>query len=111
MRLIERNLDFRYELIEAEGRPLRVGGECQLADVKNANGRVYPLPLWQRGMESGKIKSRLGERKMLGELDHPESGKTALSRVSHLMTKLELVPSKFHEGKTAVYGEYEVLPT
>jgi hypothetical protein len=112
MQLIETNTKFDYQILEdIQGKPLRVGGEIQLADVRNANGRVYPLALWSRVMENKKISGRLSERKMLGELDHPESGKTSLSRVSHVMTELKLQPSARFSGKQAVYGVYECLPT
>lgn len=112
MRLIETNTKFEYQILEdVAGKPLRVGGEIQLADVRNANGRVYPLALWSRVMESKKLTTRLESRKMLGELDHPESGKTSLSRVSHVMTELRMQPSSRFAGKQAIYGVYECLPT
>lgn len=111
-RLIETNEKFEYQILEdVAGKPLRVGGEIQLADVKNANGRIYPEALWNRCLEDKRVKTRLGERKMLGELDHPESGKTSLSRVSHVMTSMDMRPSTRYEGKMAIYGTYECLTT
>lgn len=111
-KLIEVNEKFDYQILEdVAGKPLRVGGEIQLADVKNANGRVYPEALWNKCLEDKRVMTRLGERKMLGELDHPESGKTSLSRVSHVMTSMEMRPSARYEGKQAIYGTYECLST
>lgn len=112
MLLRETNEKFDYQILEdVAGRPLRVGGEIQLADVKNANGRIYPEALWNRCLEDKRVQTRLSERKMLGELDHPESGKTSLSRVSHVMTSMEMRPSTRYEGKMAIYGTYECLST
>lgn len=111
--LTELNEDFQYQILEnVAGRPLKVGGEMQLADMRNANGRVYSESLWKRVLESSnRTMKRLKERRMLGELDHPESGKTKLRQVSHVMTELRLQPSARFPGKTAVYGVYECLPT
>lgn len=112
MRLIESHIDCNFEIVEdTHGKPLRVGGEMQLSDRKNANGRIYSEALWRRVMESSKTTSRLKERRMVGELDHPASGKTSVERISHVMTNLELRESKRFPGVVAVYGVYECIPT
>lgn len=112
MRLTETHLDCNFEILEDErGKPLRVGGEMQLSDRKNANGRIYSEALWRRVMESQKTLGRLKERRMVGELDHPASGKTSVERISHVMTNLELKESKRFPGVVAVYGVYECIPT
>lgn len=111
-RLTETYLDCNFEILEDErGKPLRVGGEMQLSDRKNANGRIYSEALWRRVMEHDKTKSRLKERRMVGELDHPASGKTSVERISHVMTSMELKESKRFPGVQAVYGVYECIPT
>lgn len=103
------------EIVEDKGvgRPVIVRGEMQLADVKNANGRIYSESLWKRVLKDSKTKRRLENRSMVGELDHPESGKTKVERISHLMRSLDLQNSarKSYRGKTAVIGEYETAPT
>ena len=112
-RLIENSL-FSYEIVEdVQGRPLRVGGEMQLADRPNLNRRKYPESLWTRVLGSGKTQTRLKERRMLGLLDHPADGKTKLEwpGPSHVMTHLEMKDSKRFPGTKAVYGVYECLPT
>lgn len=118
MRLVETDLEFRpgdITILEdrGPGRPMRVAGEMQLSDVKNLNGRVYSEDLWKRCLTNEKTKRRLENRQMVGELDHPDSGKTSLRRVSHVMTKLEMKESARpkYKGRKAVYGEYETLPT
>lgn len=113
--LIETNLDFTYTIVEdrGPGKPIRVAGEMQLADVKNANGRIYSEALWNRVLNDDRTQRRVNERRMLGELDHPSDGKTKLRRASHVFTKIEARPSQRskYAGKTAIYGEYETLPT
>jgi len=81
-------------------KAMRVGGRFQHADLKNANGRIYPFAILER--EIGKAQDKIKNRNMLGELDHPADGQTSLHRVSHVITKLEM------SGKE-VYGEYETL--
>lgn len=105
--------EFDYQILEsAPGKPLRVGGEMQLSDSRNLNRRIYPEALWQRVLEdSSRAMRRLKQRRMVGELDHPSSGKTTLRNASHVMTELRLQPSTRFPGKTAVYGVYECLPT
>lgn len=114
MRLVEQVKDYSYTIEEdVQGRPLRVGGEMQLADTPNLNRRRYPLALWNRVLESSKLKSRLAERRVVGHLDHPADGKTKLEwpGPSHVMTSMELRDSKRFPGTKAVYGIYECLPT
>lgn len=104
--LIETNMDFKPDLCEdiesATGEKcLKVGGRFQHADLKNANGRVYPFPILQR--EVSRVQEDIMKRKMVGECDHPADGQTSLKRISHVITKLEMTNDK------EVYGEYETL--
>jgi len=82
---------------------VRVRGEFGRYDEATENKRLYPLPLWER--EIKRLESSFGQRKVFGELDHPSDGKTALSRVSHIITNLTVG----QDGK--IYGEAEILPT
>ena len=112
MRLVEVYTDTNIEILEdIHGKPLRVGGEFQLADVKNANGRIYTEALWKRALSQQKTMSRLKERRMVGELDHPSSGKTSVRNISHVMTEISMRESTRFPGKLAVYGVYETVPT
>ena len=91
--LIEVNMAFKPDLcedIEREDgqKAMRVGGRFQHADLKNANGRIYPFAILER--EIGKAQDKIKNRNMLGELDHPADGQTSLHRVSHVITKLEM---------------------
>ena len=84
----------------------KVGGRFQFADKPNANNRVYPKGLWESVLSSDKVKSRLAERSMYGELDHPTDRKaTSLKEASHVVTMLEM------RSDGEIYGEAEVLDT
>ena len=97
----------KLSLVESKQHPsdsrMRVRGKLQEADVRNGNGRVYPLDILRRQMESyskGPIKTKTST----GELDHPESSVINLNNVSHLITEI------WWEGNS-VMGELLLLNT
>ena len=67
---------------------LKIRGVFQRADVKNANGRVYPYNVLVQAL--GEARESLIEKRMLGELDHPADGNptVSLKNVSHVITTL-----------------------
>jgi len=77
-------------------------GIIQKAGAPNANNRVYPRPILER--EDNKFQELIGERRALGELDHPDSPIVQLENVSHLVTGTSW------EGDDLI-GEIEVLDT
>ena len=85
----------------AEGATI-LTGVMQMSETKNHNGRVYPHSLLEREVE--RYKQLVGQRRALGELDHPESSVINLQNCSHLVTDIWM------EGKK-VMGKIEVLPT
>ena len=74
-------------------------GRC---DEKNNNGRIYSKPILSR--EVKKIAEAMGERRLLGELDHPSHDSVKLSNVSHLITNLDF-------NGNELIGECELLDT
>lgn len=64
-----------------------LSGIFMQADVKNRNGRVYPVNEISNAVENAKqqIQERNG---LMGELDHPQSLTVNLDRVSHVITEL-----------------------
>ena len=88
-----------------EGRksgPMVIEGTFQRADEENNNKRIYPKALLQREMK--KLAPAIAERRLLGELDHPQHDSVRLNNVSHLITGLRM------EG-TEVVGRAEILNT
>jgi hypothetical protein len=82
---------------------MRVKGKLQEADVKNGNGRVYPLKTLKEQIDKY-MNGPMASRTSTGELDHPESSIINLSNVSHLITKI------WWEGNN-VMGELTLLNT
>lgn len=88
-----------------EGRgngPMKIRGCFQRADEANNNKRIYRRPLLER--EINKLADAMSERRLLGELDHPQHDSVKLSNVSHLITALSMKGNE-------VIGEAEILNT
>ena len=83
-------------------RTMRVRGIFSEADIKNGNGRIYPRTLLER--EINKLSPVIAQRRLLGELDHPEGELVHLSNVSHLITSLSMDGNR-------VIGEAQLLDT
>lgn len=97
----------KLSLVESKENPsdkrMRVKGKLQEADVKNGNGRVYPLEILKKQVDEY-IKGPVSSKTSTGELDHPESSVINLNNVSHLITKV------WWEGND-VMGELVLLNT
>ena len=81
---------------------MKVRGTFQRAEESNANNRVYPKTVLEG--QVGKLQPLISERRLCGELDHPQSDTVRLSNASHLVTKLWMEDNE-------VYGEAEILNT
>jgi len=107
MNMLQEMNEFSYALEELneDGMPkkLKIKGRFGLAGAVNGNHRFYPIPVLGEAVTM--VQKTVGEKRMLGELDHPADAKIHLDKVSHVITKLEMRP----DGE--VYGEAEVLPT
>ena len=87
----------------ADGKNTWLSGIFMQAEVKNRNGRVYPLKEINRAVESANttIKNQNG---IFGELDHPQSLTINLDRISHVITEMSM------NGNNAV-GKAKLLET
>lgn len=94
---------FRLTLTEdaSDSKYLIAKGEFGKADAPTQNRRIYSRKLWER--EIKKVSEAIKSGRVLGHLDHPSSGKSSLSQISHIMTKLEMLP----DGR--IVGEAKVL--
>ena len=72
---------------EAGVKSYFIEGPFLQAELKNRNGRVYPLELLVREVLRYK-KEFINEKRALGELGHPDSPTINLDRVSHLITEI-----------------------
>ena len=81
---------------------MRVAGIFGRCNEKNNNGRIYPTAVLEGQLK--KIQPMISERRLCGELDHPQNDSVKLSNASHLITKLEM------KGDELI-GEAEILNT
>ncbi len=92
----------KLALVEGTGGKLIARGEFGRVGTPTDNGRTYPEKLMLR--EIKKLEPDMKRRRVLGELDHPQDGRTSLKRASHVITSL-----KIKDG--IVIGEAEILGT
>jgi hypothetical protein len=99
------SLPIALQLVEdgTSGGRVIVRGEFARSGAATENKRVYPESLWEREIQ--RLSPAMQERKLYGELDHPNDGRTQLSRVSHVVTGMQLADNG------DVMGEAEVLDT
>lgn len=82
---------------------LKVLGKFQKCDEQNNNGRVYPRKILESQVKA--IQEKIGDRSLVGALDHPANDAIHLSQASHVITKLWV------EKNGDVMGEAEILST
>ena len=97
--------DIEYIVEEKENgkKNYKIRGIFMQADVKNRNGRVYPLEVLQKEVAKYN-KNFIRENRAFGELGHPEGPTVNLERVSHMVTELH------PDGKNFI-GEAKIIET
>ena len=80
-----------------------IKGVFMQADLKNRNGRVYPMETLNKEV-SRYTKKFINEKRAFGELGHPDGPTVNLDRVSHMITKL------YPDGKNFM-GEAKITNT
>jgi len=73
----------------ADGKSYWLNGTMMQSNIKNRNGREYPLTEITSAVESA-IK-QINEYGLMGELDHPQTLQINLDRVSHKITEMKMV--------------------
>ena len=81
----------------------KIKGIFMQADMKNRNGRVYPMETLEREVQRYN-KKYIQENRAYGELGHPDGPTVNLERVSHMITAL------YPDGKNFI-GEAKILST
>ncbi len=106
MKLISESIEDIEYITEddAEGKKnYRIKGVFLQAEVKNRNGRIYPMPVLEK--EVGRYnKEYVQKNRAFGELGHPDGPTVNLERVSHMITKLH------PDGKNFI-GEAKIMDT
>jgi len=96
-------VEYITEAAEEGSKSYKIRGIFMQADIKNRNGRVYPMEILKN--EVGKYnKNFIKEKRAFGELGHPEGPTVNLERVSHMITSLT------PDGKNFI-GEAKIMDT
>ena len=106
MKLITETIEDIEVLTEANtkgGKDYKIRGVFMQADIKNRNGRVYPVATLGKEVQRYTTEY-INKRRAFGELGHPDGPTVNLERVSHMITSLK------PEGKNFI-GEAKVMDT
>ena len=96
MKLIREEIESVKVLTESKNgkKSLYIEGVFLQGNIKNRNGRMYPMETLQR--EVGRYtKEHVATGRALGELGHPDGPTVNLDRVSHKITSLKESGSNF----------------
>ena len=88
---------------ENGGKNYKIRGIFLQADIKNRNGRIYPMEILEKEVKKYN-KNFIEQKRAYGELGHPDGPTVNLERVSHLTTSLK------QDGKNFV-GEAKIMKT
>jgi len=106
LKLISESVESCEYLVEEKEngkKSYKIKGIFMQADIKNRNGRVYPMEILETEVDKYN-KNFIKEKRAFGELGHPDGPTVNLERVSHMITSL--TPN----GKNFV-GEAKIMDT
>ena len=79
------NVEYICEASENGPKKYSIRGPFMQAEVKNRNGRVYPMEVLSKEVEKYN-KNFVQQNRAFGELGHPDGPTVNLERVSHRIT-------------------------
>jgi len=106
MKLISEHIENVEYLTEADdkgGKSYKIRGTFLQADIKNRNGRIYPMDILEQEVVRYN-KNFIQKKRAFGELGHPDGPTVNLERVSHMITDL------YPDGKNFI-GEAKIMDT
>ena len=106
VKLFSEAVDHDVEYITEEkdgGKSYKIRGVFMQADIKNRNGRVYPMEILNNEVTKYN-KNFIKENRAFGELGHPDGPTVNLERVSHMITSLTPEKKNF-------IGEAKIMST
>lgn len=102
--LTGRQAQWVAEAVEADGKKnLFLTGCFIQGDVRNQNGRVYPMNEISDAVKTI-MEQITQDGGVIGECDHPEELTVGLDRVSHMITEMKM------DGADGI-GKLKILPT
>ena len=96
-------VEFITEAKESGDKNYKIRGIFMQADVKNRNGRIYPMEVLEKEVAKYN-RNFIKEKRAFGELGHPDGPTVNLERVSHMITSLT------PDGKNFI-GEAKIMET
>ena len=105
MKLITETIEDVQVLTEERNgkKDYKIKGVFMQADIKNRNGRIYPVETLAKEVRRY-TKEFIEKKRAFGELGHPDGPTVNLERVSHMITSLK------PEGKNFI-GEAKIMDT
>ena len=99
MKLISEFNDYAIEPVIVEEnekgeKDYFIEGVFMQGDIKNRNGRIYPIDVMKKEVKRY-VKEFVEKDRAFGELGHPDGPTINLDKVSHMITKLEQDGSNF----------------
>jgi len=96
-------IEYITEEKEGGGKNYKIRGIFMQADIKNRNGRIYPMEVLDEEVRNYN-KKFIQQNRAFGELGHPDGPTVNLERVSHMITSLK------PDGKNFI-GEAKIMDT
>ena len=101
LKLITERIDAKFSLTEENGaKNYYIEGPFLQAELKNRNGRIYPLKTMLKEV-TRYTNELISKGRAVGELGHPDSPTINLPLVSHKILSLEQDGNDFH-GKALI---------
>ena len=97
------DVEYITEEKENGGKNYKIRGIFMQADIKNRNGRIYPMEVLDEEVKNYN-KKFIKQNRAFGELGHPDGPTVNLERVSHMITSLK------PDGKNFI-GEAKIMDT
>ena len=97
------NIEVLTEQNASGKKDYKIKGVFMQADIKNRNGRVYPVATLAKEVKRYN-EQFINKKRAFGELGHPDGPTVNLERVSHMITSLK------PEGKNFI-GEAKIMDT
>ena len=97
------DIDYLIEDDDSGKKNYKIRGPFLQAEVKNRNGRIYPMHILEKEVDRYN-KEYIQKNRAFGELGHPDGPTVNLERVSHMITSL-------HAEGTNFLGEAKILDT
>ena len=96
-------VEYITEENENGAKNYKIRGIFMQADIKNRNGRIYPMEVLDEEVKNYN-KKFIQQNRAFGELGHPDGPTVNLERVSHMITSLK------PDGKNFI-GEAKIMDT